>query len=1198
MFKDIISKESISSIHIAWARRLVCRTFDSLGLFFAPDPGGSGTLPPLLHPDPLPPSPTRTVLFPPSLYEQPPTCTLGAGPCDGDIASLVLVSGVFVLVTALGSFNRHRQGGFLSVAWVTEFLFCVFPFLSTLPAFDSVITRVLIASFVAVTLASAVPALQGIVQDLLAVVELCQGTFSNAAHLTTPVPSTVHPSQTSNAICSVPALSGIESDVVDVPLNVAQQYQVQGDKEAPSSIHSEDEHSEHIDEVEATFYDAQDEESCTTAVAQVEERSVSALLGAQFADVPYVGSDKGSEPKGEDNEEHRSDAEHRRDVGQPVVPSASFWNVADPLPEVNAEVVVDVHPHASSDEERGDGLEDMRRLRQGIRRAKRKHTDEFEVLQEEQARIAADLARVRKLLQEGLDDARSVLSGIDDATAAANTRTPPVLDEDDDWEAEFIADCARAAQALEEAEGEVEERHSEANIESLELLGPSATSCPHHIAPQDVVTSTPSTNDGTVPPSTYFDDDDDSSWRRKFEKDVALSAQALTEEDERVPVRISEIEAGEITPSHPGVPSGLLRSGPEDLSAPLDPGFLRRVDADDPDVVSDRDHHAAPAAAGSHEERRDTDEPCTEALTHRQEEDDGISGSSVHPESSLPSYGSLQQLHARYESGDWSRLGDVEQPFGTISPSSSQWEDGNAQVDGAINGEDRTRSFTAGPPASFQANARSSENGIGTYGSLDRLHAAYEETQWSRLADVRPPFNLVSPSPSHRDNNDEDMEVDMEFSKTDDRRRTEAYSSPGGLHEHDYHSAHEESDLPCHGSLALLHARLESGEWPGLTSVEPPFAGSSPFTSRQEEEGNSPEVLMDIDHEHYSRPPLVGVPLSIPTVASENISRPSQNTGLAVVTHGSLEPVHTAYEGHHWSRLPDIQPPGDSASSYDEFRVIESESPSTSTSPSSSQWNYEEGDAMEIDVEIQEEELSGSCLPSLLLSIPAVASANTSGSSQVPELAIATHGSLQRLHATYEGREWSRLVDTQPPGDCASSSLSQHDNEDGDDLEFRVIDGEPPFTSTSSSSSHWDYEEGDARDIDVEIEGEDSSAFCLPACPLSALTVAKANIPDSSRMTEAAIATHGSLEPVRAAYREGEWSLLVDVQSLGGSASSLSSQPDDEDGDDPGNEELSRRGMQACSSLEPLHRQHQSSQWQSLLDMTLSFDHLLVSCSS
>ncbi|TFK52630.1 hypothetical protein OE88DRAFT_1734600 [Heliocybe sulcata] len=1170
MFKDIISKESISSIHIAWARRLVCRTFDSLGLFFAPDPGGSGTLPPLLHAEPLPPSPTRTVLFHPSLYEQPPTRTLGAGPCDGDIASLVLVSGVFVLVTTLGPFNRHRQGGFLSVAWMTEFLFCVFPFLSTLPAFDSVITRVLVASFVAAALASAVPALQDIVQDLLAVVELCQGTFvsrlvhsSSAAHLTTPVPSTVHPSQTSNVICSVPTLSGIESDVVDVPLDVAQQFQVLGGNEAPSSIHIEDEHSLDIDEVEATFYDAQDEESCNTAVTQVEEGSVSALLGAQFADVLYVGSDKGSERKGEDNEEHRSDAEHRCHGDQPGLPGASFWNTPDRLPELNAEAVVDVHPHASSDEEeRGDGLEDTRRLRREIRRAKRKHACEFEDIQEEQSRIAADLARVRKLLQGGLENADAVLSSIDDATAAANIRPPPILDvsdldDDDNWEVEFKADCARAARALEEAEREVEERHSEVEIESLLLSGSLATSCPPYLAPQNVPTSTSSTNDSRGPPSSCADDDGEISWRCKFENDVARAAQAL--EEERVLARIPEVEAGPVKSSHPSAPPGSSTSDAEDLSAPVNPGFLCDLPAD---VLGNRDYDV------------DKDVSPTTGFDEKQLED--ISGSSVHPESSLSSYGSLKLLHARYESGD------------------CQWEDDDAQVDRIINREDDTTPSMAGP-LSPQVSSQNSENEIGTYGSLDRLHAAYQGTQWSLLADIGPPFDLVSPSPSHRDNDDEDVEVDMEYGE---RHRKETYPTFEGLHEHDHRSARPESGLPCHGSLDLLHARLESGEWARLTAVEPPFVSSSPSASQREEEGDDAEVLTEIEDEHYSRPSLLAVTLSIPTVASGDISRSSQITELAVATHGSLEPVHAAYEGHHWSRLFDIQPPGDSASSYDEFRVISSESSSRSTSSSSSQWDYEEGDAMVIDGEIEEDTSSRSCLLGLPLSIATVAGTILSGSSQVPELAIATHGSLQRLHATYEDREWSALVETQPPNDCASSSLSQHADEDGDDPELRVIDGEPPFTSTSSSSSHWDYEEGDARYIDVEIEGEVSSAFCLPARPLSALTVAKANIPDSSRTTEATIATHGSLEPVHAAYREGEWSLLVDIEPRGDSALSSSSQPDDEDGDGPGDEDLSRRGMQACSSLEPLHHRYQTSQWQSLLDTTLSFDHLLVSCSS
>ncbi|TFK52608.1 hypothetical protein OE88DRAFT_1424871 [Heliocybe sulcata] len=1183
MFKDIISKESISSIHIAWARRLVCRTFDSLGLFFAPDPGGSGTLPPLLHADPLPPSPTRTVLFHPSAYQQPPTCTLGAGPCDGDIASLVLVLGVFVLVTALGPFNRHRQGGFLSVAWVTEFLFCVFPFLSTLPAFDSVITRILIASFVAAALASAVPALRDIVQDLLAVVELCQGTFvsrlvhsSSAAHLTTPVPSAVRPSQTSNVICSVPALPGIESDVVDVPLNVAQQYQVQGDKEAPSSIHSEDEHSEHIDEVEATFYDAQDEESCNTAVAQVEERSVSALLGAQFADVLYVGSDKGSERKGEDNEEHRY-AEHRRHEDRPGLPGANFWNTADPLPELNAEAVVDVHPRASWDEEeREDGLEDMRRLRRGILRAKRRHADECEDIQAEESRIAADLARVRKLLQEGLDDAHAVLSSIDDA----NARAPPILDvsyldDDDDWEVEFKADCARAAQALEEAEREVEERHSEAEIESLLLSGPPATSCPPHITPQNVPMSSSSTNDSRWPPSSCTDDDGEISGRRKFENDVVRAAQALEEGEQGVPARI---ETGPVKSSHPSAPPGPSISDAEDLAAPVNPGFLCDLAAD---VLGNRDD--------------DVDKDVSPTAGFDEEQLEEIPGSSVHPESSLSSYGSLKVLHARYESGDWSSLGDVEPPFGSISPSSSQWGDDDAQVDQTINEEVSTTSSMAGPRLSPQVSAHNSANEIGTYGSLDRLHAACQGTQWSLLADIGPSFDLVSPSPSHRDNDDEDVEVDMEYGEC---HRKETYPLPEGLHEHEHRSTHLEGGLPCHGSLDLLQARLESGEWVRLTAVEPPFVSSSPSTSRQEEEGDDAEVLTEIEDEHYSRPPLLAAALSIPTVARPDISLSSRITELVSTTDSSLEPVHAAYEDHHWSCLFDIQPPGDSASSYDEFRVISSESSSRSTSSSSSQWDYEEGDAMVIDGEIEEDTSSRSCLLGLPFSIATVAGTNVSGSSQVTELAIATHGSLQRLHATYEGREWFPLVDIQPPDDCAPPSLSQHDDEDGDDPELCVIDGEPPFTSTRSSSSHWDYEEGDARDIDVEIEGEDSSVFCLPARPLSALTVAKANLPDLSRTTEASIATHGSLEPVHAAYREGEWSLLVDVQSLGGSASSLSSQPDDKDGDDSGDEDLSRRGMQACSSLEPLHHRYQTSQWQSLLDTTPSFNHLLVSCSS
>ncbi|KZT26167.1 hypothetical protein NEOLEDRAFT_273978 [Neolentinus lepideus HHB14362 ss-1] len=132
----------------SWLSRLVQRTFGGYGTPFAPDPGGSGWFLSFLRSPQRSPSPTRTQLYPSADYLRPPTGTLGAGPCDGVIASLVLVVGVYALFTAIGPFNRTRQGGFLSVAWVVELMSYVFPFLSIFPAFQSALERAVLASVI------------------------------------------------------------------------------------------------------------------------------------------------------------------------------------------------------------------------------------------------------------------------------------------------------------------------------------------------------------------------------------------------------------------------------------------------------------------------------------------------------------------------------------------------------------------------------------------------------------------------------------------------------------------------------------------------------------------------------------------------------------------------------------------------------------------------------------------------------------------------------------------------------------------------------------------------------------------------------------------------------------------------------------------------------------------------------------------
>ncbi|KZT23227.1 hypothetical protein NEOLEDRAFT_1136860 [Neolentinus lepideus HHB14362 ss-1] len=113
--KEIMSSPCSNLIE-ASLNRLVQRTLDGPGPSFATDPGGSGWFTSFLCSFPPSPSPTRTQLYPFTDYHRPPTGILGAGPCDGVIASLVLVIGDFVFFTAMGPFNCTRQGGFRSLA--------------------------------------------------------------------------------------------------------------------------------------------------------------------------------------------------------------------------------------------------------------------------------------------------------------------------------------------------------------------------------------------------------------------------------------------------------------------------------------------------------------------------------------------------------------------------------------------------------------------------------------------------------------------------------------------------------------------------------------------------------------------------------------------------------------------------------------------------------------------------------------------------------------------------------------------------------------------------------------------------------------------------------------------------------------------------------------------------------------------------
>ncbi|KZT25411.1 hypothetical protein NEOLEDRAFT_1178508 [Neolentinus lepideus HHB14362 ss-1] len=756
----------------AWLSRLVQRTFGGPGNPFAPDPGGSGWFASFLRSSPRLPPPTRIQLYTSADYLLPPSGTLGAGPCDGVIASLVLVVGVFVLFTAIGPFNRTRQGGFLLVAWIVELMSYVFPLLSTFPAFQSALERDVLASCITQGLVSILPDVHGLFSDVTVVANLAYVSLRvvvlNPVHLTTS--SGICPRQTNKAIasaqvlpetvaedctdeCPASALPASQSaDVLDIVECIRRKHGIAKGKQkeeyhptlhrygtaralsSPSAAASRGEVLQ--DGVDSILVMRSMRASYNNLHqhAQYLETGVHAHLEVRPSGLPergasphrclFLGRQAPSiRPRHAKTERHLP-VEHVGPSGLSLTDKANIVCVP------GASRLVSIYPNASLHRDvlelREDGtipshrlqevedvLEDMRKLRRGVRNMKRKRAREFESISRESSEMARRFARVREELRKGLEDARGILSSLSVSTTSTANHSVALPfapadtdDEGDNWEAEV----ERCAQELVESEQLVEEGTSESEVADIVLSAqPFAASRPILCA-----------NAG------YVHEHEDSR-QANFLEDIARGAQAVEEAVQGFEESIPEAESNDTPSSDPQAAVGESPiSDVEDFSVFSKPEFLRNLAAVDPTVLGDRDFPPEHDLLDSDDERLETEEQCEEALARWDEEDKDEEEALGHYDIAYPLFGILDGGEDDGEVDMEIEEDDYRQTFPTDLSLPTQM----------------TISTDASGPRNDE------EDTMPSYGSLEPLRTAYEEGEWQPINNTEPPFSHLSVSDS------------------------------------------------------------------------------------------------------------------------------------------------------------------------------------------------------------------------------------------------------------------------------------------------------------------------------------------------------------------------------------------------------------------------------------------------------------------
>ncbi|KZT18634.1 hypothetical protein NEOLEDRAFT_1246353 [Neolentinus lepideus HHB14362 ss-1] len=434
-----------------------------------------------------------------------------------------------------------------------------------------------------------------------------------------------------------------------------------------------------------------------------------------------------------------------------------------------------------------DFLNDLRAMRE-------ERELELEAIRRESSEIQHDLLRAREEIQSCLDEVNGVLADLpvsitgDSAREIPSTLAtsesvtsqllPACIQDDDSWKSDILDGSMRTAQELAEEEQRTSEDASEDEVEAVVGLKPQATvESPildeealdvlwrngflEHLTATD-----PSLLGDRDYPIGAFDGGTMDDERLETEEQCEEALKRYDEEDEEEQYGEEDTSDNLVEGVVDPLPETVIHSSilnTQELTAFVTsdvPGNFTAADPSGRDYTSEND---ALRGVSWDEGRMRTEEQCEEAWACRGDEGNEEVEMEIH-EAPLPlpdqPEGEDDDGHVDMDVDDedyrqcfpvkisLSNQSTADVPTAETSLTSSTAQLSMSSCTGldsqsmtAVETSQQATACDSDSSIGEQANEKCMDNGIATHGSLEPLHAAYEQKQWPDLTDTKPPFS-------------------------------------------------------------------------------------------------------------------------------------------------------------------------------------------------------------------------------------------------------------------------------------------------------------------------------------------------------------------------------------------------------------------------------------------------------------------------